>query len=204
MAMRVDFLVEEISAKAALEQLLPRLLPGCAFRIRVFEGCQDLMGQLRTVLNGYHRRILREGEADLRVVVLLDGDGICERRKAELETKAAEAGLLTKSKALAGQTFHVLNRVAVQELEAWWLGDREAIMAAYEGVKPHHFKGIDRNPDIPLKPNEALWAVLKQGRHFISGKRKTQWATDISRCLDPARNESASFKCFCKGLAALR
>lgn len=203
--MQVDFLVEELSAKAALEQLLPRLLPtGCTYRIRVFEGWQDLMSDLKVVLQGYHRRIAREGETNLRVVVLLDGDGVCQRRKVALEARAVAAGLLTKSTAGPGQVFHVLNRVAVQELEAWWLGDRQAIMAAYNGVKPHHFKGTDPNPDNPLKPNDALWEVLKKGRHFLTGKRKTQWAADIGRHLDPARNTSTSFRYFCAGLAALR
>ena len=203
--MRVDFLVEEPSAKAALEQLLPRLLPaGCTFRVRAFEGWQDLLGDLKNVLRGYHRRILREGETDLRIVVLLDGDGICARRKASLEEKAAEAGLLTKTAASPGQPFHVLNRVAVQELEAWWLGDRAAILAAYPNLKPAHFKGLARDPDQLPKPNDALWEVLKQGRYFASGKRKTQWATDIAPHLDPAHNTSASFRYFCAGLAALR
>lgn len=203
--MRVEFLVEEPSAKAALEQLLPRLLPaGCLARVRAFEGWQDLLSDLPKLLQGYHRRILREGEADLRVVVLLGGDGICTRRKADLEARAAAAGLLTKTTAPLGQPFQVLNRIAVQELEAWWLGDREAIMAAYPGVKLHHFKGLARDPDQPLKPSEALWSVLKQGRYFLSGKRKTQWATDISQHLDPARNTSASFRCFREGLAGLR
>ena len=203
--MRVNFLVEEISAKAALEQLLPRLLPvGCTFRIRVFEGWQDLMGSLKVVLQGYRRRITQEGETDLRVVILLDGDGNCRRRKTDLEEKAAQVGLHTKSTAGASQVFYVLNCVAVQELEAWWLGDRAAIMAAYEGVKPHHFKGTDRNVDAPSKPNAVLWEVLKEGRYFLTGKRKTQWATDIAPHLDPARSTSASFGYFCAGLAALR
>lgn len=202
--MRVDFLVEEPSAKAALEQMLPRLLPaGCIPRVRAFEGWQDLLADLPKLLQGYHRRMLREGETDLRVVVLLDGDGICTRRKADLETRAAAAGLLTKTTAPLGQPFQVLNRIAVQELEAWWLGDRAAIMAAYPGVKPHHFKGVAREADQPPKPSEVLWDVLKQGRHFLSGKRKTQWAIDISQHLDPARNTSASFQYFCAGLAAL-
>jgi hypothetical protein len=203
--MRVEFLVEELSAKAALEQLLPRLLPGCACRVRAFEGWQDLLGQLPALLQGYHRRIFREGDADLRVVVLLDGDGICTRRKADLEARAKGAGLVTKTTAAPGQVFQVLNRVAVQELEALWLGDRDAIMAAYDGVKPHHFKGIkERETDAPLKPSEVLWAVLKQGRHFLTGKQKTRWATDISRHIEPARNTSPSFQYFCAGLAALR
>ena len=202
--MQIEFLVEEISAKAALDQLLPRLLPGHSCRVRVFEGWQDLLGQLKALLQGYHKRIFREGETELRVVVLLDGDGICERRKAALEAKAAEAGLLTKTTAGPDEIFHVLNRIAVQELEAWWLGDREAIMAAYPGVKPHHFKGTDRDPDAPLKPSEVLWSVLKQGRHFLTGKRNTQWATDIGRQLNLEENKSVSFQAFRRGLAALR
>ncbi|MDO7848443.1 DUF4276 family protein [Hymenobacter sp. M29] len=202
--MRVEFLVEELSAKAALEQLLPRLLPGCACRVRAFEGWRDLLSQLPALLQGYHRRIMQQGESDLRIVVLLDGDGICARRKADLEARAKAAGLITKAMAAPGQVFHVLNRIAVQELEAWWLGDRQAIMAAYEGVKPHHFKGIkERETDVPLKPSEVLWAVLKQGRHFLAGKQKTRWATDISQHIEPARNNSPSFCAFRDGLAAL-
>jgi hypothetical protein len=77
-------------------------------------------------------------------------------------------------------------------------------MAAYPGVKPHHFKGLDRDPDQPLKPSKALWSVLKQGRYFLNSKRKTQWTTYISQHLNPARNTSASFGCFCEGLAVLR
>lgn len=57
--------------------------------------------------------------------------------------------MLTKTTAGPGQVFHVLSRVAVQELEAWWLGDRAAIMVAYPAVKPQHFKGLDRNSDQP-------------------------------------------------------
>ena len=202
--MQIEFLVEEPSAKAALEQLLPRLLPGRTCRIRDFEGWQDLLGSLPALLRGYHKRIAQQGQADLRVVVVLDGDGIGPRRKADLEAHAARAGLLTKSTAGPGQVFHVLNRVAVQELEAWWLGDRAAIMAAYPNVKPAHFKGREGDCDNPLKPNDVLWAVLKQGRYFLTGKRKTQWATDIGQHLDPARSKSASFCCFRDGLAALR
>ena len=203
--MRVEFLVEETSAQAALEILLPRLLPeGCDFRIRPFDGWQDLLGDLKPLLRGYQRRIVHEGETDLRVVVLLDGDGVCARRKASVEAKAAEAGLLTRRTAGPGQPFHVLTPIVVQELEAWWLGDRAAIMAAYPHVKAQHFKGVARDPDRLPKPNETLWQVLKQARYFAAGKRKSQWATDISRHLDPARNASASFRYFCAGLAALR
>jgi hypothetical protein len=203
--MRVDFLLEEPSAKAGLEKLLPELLPAdSTVRFRVFEGWQDLLGNLKPTLRGYRQRIFQEGDTDLRVVVLLDGDGICARRKGDLEAKAAEAGLLTKATAGPGQVFHVLNRVAVQELEAWWLGDRDAIMAAYPEVKQKHFKGLYRDPDHPLKPSDVLWEVLKQGRLFLAGKRKTQWATDISQHLEPGRNTSTSFRYFCEGLAALR
>ncbi len=201
--MRVDFLVEELPAKAALDNLLPRLLPGCVCRVRVFEWWQDLLGQLTAVLRGYHRRIFQQGDADLRVVVL-DGDGICTRRKADLEARAMAAGLVTKTTAGPAQPFHVLNRVAVQELEAWWLGDREAIIAAYPNVKPSHFKGREGDCDRPLKPSDVLWTVLKQGRYFPISKPKTLWAAAISQHIDPARSKSASFCSFRDGLAALR
>ncbi|MBC8085286.1 MAG: DUF4276 family protein, partial [Hymenobacter sp.] len=143
------------------------------------------------------------GQHELRIVVLLDADGVAEARAIKQQEAATAAGLLTYAQAQEGQRFHVFNALAVQELEAWFLGDREAIMAAYPKVKTHHFKGTDREPDNPPKPNEVLWRVLKEAGLFTTGKRKREWAETIAPHLNPTRNTSASFQYFCQGLALL-
>src|SRR6266542_1288310 len=69
------------------------------------------------------------------VVVLIDEDRQdCKRLKAELEDAATVVGLPTKSSVEAGTPFVVLNRVVVEELEAWFLGDCDAIRSAYPRV----------------------------------------------------------------------
>ena len=202
--MQIDFLLEGTSDRAALLGLLPRLLPpDCVCRFKPFEGCRDLLKQLPRLLPGYRRRMEQAGQADLRVVVLLDADGQASSRLAELERYAADAGLLTWAAVPEGKPFQVLNCLAIQELEAWFLGDVAALAAAYPALKQTHFNRIG-NPETLAKPNETLWHILKQGNYYLAGKDKTDWATTIAPHLDPARNTSASFGAFRAGLAALR
>jgi Domain of unknown function (DUF4276) len=205
--MRIDFLLEEISAEAALQALVPRLLPGHECLFRSHRGWQDLLARLPGLLRGYAQRIRLAGEADRRVVVLLDADGQGLARKQQLEELAASAGLVTKTSAQPGELFHVLNRVAVDELEAWFLGDRLAIQAAYPRVHANHFKGI-RNTDpkeaAAEKSSHTLHRLLQRAGAAGESKLKNTWAADIAPHLSVEANASASFCCFRDGLRALR
>ena len=201
--MHVDFLLEEESAEAALNLLLPRLLPlGSTFNCIPHQGKNDLLHRLPGRLRNYAR--ILPANPNLRVVVMMDADADCRQRKIELEHLVAAAGLLTKTTAQAGQSFQVITRLAVSELEAWFLGDPAAIQAAYSRVHAKHFKGIHPIPDEIPDAWETLWRVLRQANLFLAGKAKVEWATTIVPHLDPARNTSASFQYFCAGLAALR
>lgn len=200
--MHVEFLLEEPSAKAALDVLLPRLLPtGSTFDCLPHRGKTDLLARLPGRLRTYARRL--PAEPHLRVVVLMDADTNCRARKQELEQLVAAAGLLTKTSAPNGQAFQVLTRLAVTELEAWFLGDPAAIQAAYPRVHPHHFKGLPTNPDTIADAWETLWRVLQKAGLFNAGKAKVTWAAAIAPHLEPSRNSSVSFEYFCHGLAAL-
>ncbi|PJJ54471.1 DUF4276 family protein [Hymenobacter chitinivorans] len=202
--MQVIFLLEEESAEDALRQLIPRLLPAHYVpRFRSLGGWQGLVDNLPTLLRAYGKRMTEPGQQDLRIVVLLDADGVAERRFKLLEDAAKSAGLLTLGQAKEGQLFHVFNALAVQELEAWFLGDRQAITDAYPKVKTHHFKGIDREPESSPKPNDVLWGVLKAAGLYTTGKRKREWAETIAAKMDPGRNQSASFQYFRAGLGLL-
>lgn len=196
--MHIEFLLEEPSAEAALNLLLPKLLPHDAtWHCYPHRGKTDLFQRLPGRLKTYARQFPHQ--SDLRVVILMDADTDCRRRKAELEQIVADAGLLTKTTA-AGQPFRIITRLAVQELEAWFLGDREAIQAAYPRVRPQHFSGLLHDPDTIADTWETLWRVLKEGKYYLAGKAKVEWAETIAPHLEPRRNTSASFQYFRQGL----
>ncbi|MEA2046068.1 MAG: DUF4276 family protein [Euryarchaeota archaeon] len=67
-----------------------------------------------------------------RIVVLIDEDRQdCNKLKLKLENAAIDAGLTTRTSAEADAKFQVLNRILVEELEAWFFGDSEALHSAY-------------------------------------------------------------------------
>lgn len=203
MTAHLEVLVEEASAKAALRKLLPKILPpGVSFEIYAHQGAPALLRKLPERLAAYAAM----DWPDLRLLVLVDRDDRdCHELKAHLEALAAEAGLTTKSRAEAGE-FQVVNRIAVEELEAWFFGDVTALRAAYPGVpanlasrKPY------RDPDaIRGGTAEALGRVLHDAGHFQSRTLpKITAANAIAPHLDPDRNRSSSFRCFCEGVRAL-
>ena len=201
--MHVVFLLEELSAEALLLELLPRLLPaGTSFEQVVFQGKKDLLAQLPKRLKAYKQWI----PADWRIVVLLDEDREdCRRLKAHLEEAARAAGFATKTQPGARGQFVVLNRIAVEEMEAWFFGDVPALVAAYPGVSPHlASRATYRDPDAILGGTwEALERELQRAGYYPGGLPKIETARTIAPHMEPTRNTSSSFRCFCSGLAAL-
>ena len=130
--MHIELLVEEPSAEAALQVLLPKILPAhVSFAVHPHQGKADLLGKLRDRLSGYRAWL----PPDWRVVVLLDEDRQdCVLTKRQLEAYARQVGLLTKT--ASRDSFHVVNRLAIEELEAWFVGDVPALVAAYPKVPP--------------------------------------------------------------------
>ena len=71
----------------------------------------------------------------LKIVVLIDEDREdCLKLKKQLEDIAISAGLIPKSSCQKYKSFQVLNRIVVEELEAWFFGDVQAIRQAYPKV----------------------------------------------------------------------
>jgi hypothetical protein len=120
-------MVEEPSMEAALELLLPKMLGDIEFQIIRFQCKDDLLKQLPAPLHGYQSWL----PAGWAIVVLLDrDDDDCVELKQQLENMAAQADLLTKTHAGAGNRFRVANRIAIEELEAWFFGDWSAVQQA--------------------------------------------------------------------------
>ncbi len=201
--MHIEFLVEEPSAEAALNELLPRLLgEGTGFQIHPHQGKRDLLESLPGKLSGYSKWL----PDDWRIVVLLDLDGKdCKAVKDTLEKMARRARLTTKTAAKGRARAQVLNRTAIEELEAWFLGDVEALCSAYPGVPVTlAAKAPFRDPDkIRGGTWERLEQVLQRAGYFKSGLAKIEAAREIARYMVPARNRSRSFAAFCKGIKAL-
>jgi hypothetical protein len=132
-----------------------------------------------------------------RILVLVDrDDDDCVVLKEKLEKIAAAASLKTKTAVGAGRKFQVVNRIAIEELEAWFFGDWEAVRNAYPRVPvgiPE--KAAYRDPDsIAGGTWEALERVLKNAGYFTTGLRKIELARSVARHMDPRRNRSRSFR----------
>lgn len=202
--MHLEILVEEPSAEAALLNLLPPILGGrVSFAIRTFQGKKDLFARLPDRLRGYRATL---PPPECRIIVLVDEDrSDCMELKARLEEIAKKAGFLTKTAARRGRKFQVVNRLAIEELEAWFFGDVKALVHAYPGV-PGSLgkKAAYRNPDaIEGGTWEALERVLRKAGYYPGGLPKIEVAKMISVHMDPERNTSQSFRVFCEGVRAL-
>lgn len=198
--MLLHFFVEEESAEAALIELVPRILDGFDFDFDVFpfQGKHNLLKRLPDRLKAYR---YRPGD-DWRVIVLVDRhDGDCHALKQQLDELAANADLGTRSASI--RPYRVINRIAIEELEAWFFGDVEAIHAAYPRVSQ------TLGQQEPYRDPDAIrggtWEQLERELKLYhpGGLEKIRAAQEITRHMQPDRNRSASFRAFRDALRAL-
>lgn len=200
---QIEFLVEEPSAEEALRHVLPKLVRGRArWKLVNFGSKYKLLKALPARLAAYRVRIAR-GEP-LRVVVRVDRDSDdCAALKRQLETMARAAGLATKTCPDAKGQFLVVNRIAIEELESWFIGDPAALRLAFSGLPAIDTgKGNFRNPDNGGSW-EALHRFLKKHGIYKSSYPKIDAARRIGPGLDLQANRSRSFQVFVQGVEAL-
>lgn len=189
----VDVLVEEPSMEAALLLLLPEMLGNISFAVHPHQGKPDLLVRLRERLRGYASWL----PSTWRILVLLDRDDEdCQALKGRLETMARDTGLTTRS--VSSADWKVVNRLAIEELEAWYFGDWQAVRAAYPRVSPHvPSQARYRDPDaVKGGTCEAFERVMQRAGYFKNGLRKIEAARTIAGHMDPTRNTSKSFQVF--------
>lgn len=200
--MHIEFLLEELSAEATLKCILPKILnDDVSFDIHVLQGKQDLLKKLPMRLKGYSKWIPN----NWRVIVLIDEDRQdCHKLKTQLESTAHEAGLITKSSTLPIRDFQVVNRIAIEELEAWFFGDITALREAYPRIsKSLQNQSKYRNPDaVTGGAYEALERLLIRNRYYSERLPKTEVAQNIAKHMEPSRNRSRSFQVFVEGIKA--
>lgn len=201
--MQIEFLVEEQSAEEALKHLLPRLIGGRAqWKLINLGSKYKLLKALPQRLAAYRQRI-EHGE-DLRVMVLVDRDkDECRALKHQLEEAARQAALATKSAPTVDGKFFVVNRIVIEELESWFIGDPAALRHAFTSLpKIDETKGIFRNPDNGGSW-EALHRFLKKHGIYKNSYPKIDAARRIAPKLNPQANRSRSFRAFLDGVEAL-
>ena len=115
---------------------------------------------------------------------------------------AREAGFYTKSQPDSDGNYNLLNRIAIEELEAWFFGDVEAIVKAFPYVPTTIEKRRPyRNPDaIRGGTWEALERVLKKAGYYGGGMPAVETARKISEHMNPTENRSKSFRVFRDGI----
>ena len=199
--MHIKFFLEEPSAEEALKHLLPKiLLKDVSYEFHTFQGRDEMLKELPKRLKGEQWI-----PNDWQVIVLIDEDRRdCHELKAYLEKAAHDAGFVTKSSAIPNEDFQVVNRIAIEELEAWFFGDIEAMHAAYPRISRNlHAKAKYRNPDaIKGGTYETLERLLIQKKYFRGRIPKPMVAQNIAQHMEPSRNISKSFQVFVDGLKA--
>jgi len=198
---RLEILVEEPSMEAALREIMPRILQDRARWKPINMGNKDkLLKALPARLRAYRKRI--DNGEDLKIIVLVDRDGDnCEQLKHRLETIAREAGLTTKTASKGQGDFQVVTRIAIEELEAWFMGDVDALKAAFSSLSSAKFPGNFSNPD-----NGGTWErlhrFLKRNGIYRKSYPKIEAARKIAKHMEPGRNRSRSFHNFLQGVEA--
>lgn len=176
------FLLEEASAKAMLESLLPRLLdPGIATKLIPFEGKSDLEKQMVKRIKGYIN-------PHARFIVMRDQDSVpdCSVLKNALLAKCIESGRQPVP----------LVRIACRELESFYLADLAAVETAMDikGLVKQQGKSKFRSPDYLSSPSKELATLTRQRYQKVSDSRI------IGQYLDVNNQRSASFKNLIAGI----
>lgn len=212
--MHIEILVEDSSGARLLDTLLPRLIGEAGnphtWRVHAYKGIgrlprglstssdpakRALLDQLPRLLQGYGRTPGIDA-----VLVLVDSDRRdCKTFLAELNDVLVRCRPAPKT----------LFRLAIEELEAWYLGDRDALLAAYPKAK-HDVLNRYRQDSICGTWEllaDAIYAggvpAIREAGWPLPGELKHQWAQQIGSHMDISQNRSPSFQKFRDGLRRL-
>lgn len=99
----------------------------------------------------------------------------------------------------------MLNRIAIEELEAWILGDIPALCQVYPRLSPD-LANRERYRDTDAIRGgtwEALERALQKVGYHQGGLPKIAVAREVALHMTPERNRSPSFQVFYRGLKEL-
>ena len=207
--MHFQYLVEDQSGAALIRILMQKIVelyPNATYDCKGFRGIGGftrkntiketktgkLLNDLATYLRGFDRSL--QSFPSVIIVVLDSDDHDVQQFRSELEAVAMQNMI---------KIDHVFC-LAVEEIEAWLLGDRHALLSAYPYAKMHVLNTYVQDSIC------GTWEVLadavypggtsklsREHASFIEiGKLKAEWAQNIGIHMDLKSNESPSFNDF--------
>lgn len=209
--MHLEILIEDSSTKRLLETIVPKIVgEGHTWRLHSYKGVGRIPPNLQKERDPARRLLLDQLPRMLKgyaytkgvdaVVVVLDTDHRdCVAFLAELKALAASSS----------SSQSVMFRLAIEETEAWYLGDRAALRTAYPNGRFGQLDGYvqdsicgtwERLADA-IHPGGR--AAVERSGTYVAGQLKHEWAERIGPCLDPDANLSPSFGKLRDGLRRL-
>lgn len=212
--MHIEILTEDSSSQRLLEHLLPKMIGSLGdphtWRLHPYRGIGRIPGGMSAASDPSKRILLTELPRLLRgyaktpgidaVVILLDTDKRdCSAFLAELQSLASSCDA----------AHLVMFRLAIEEVEAWYLGDRPALQRAYPRVRSRVLESYVQDSVC------GTWELLAEAVHAggaravrqagwpVPGDLKHEWAERIGPLLDPESNRSPSFGKFRDGVRRL-
>lgn len=208
--MHFEILVEDESGKKILDILVPKILgKNHTFKVISYKGIgripknltpksdadkRILLDRLPKLLQGYGKTFAHyPKESPVAVIVVCDLDDKCLKAfRKELDAILIGCHPRPETRFC----------IAVEEMEAWLLGDLPAVRAAYPKAKEGILKEYDN--DAVCGTWEVLAeALFKGGAKGLSGKgwqavgkEKSLWAECIAPRMDAENNASQSFVYF--------
>jgi hypothetical protein len=208
--MHFEVLVEDLSGKKALKKLIPKIIgSGDTYKIYAYKGVghipkniqhpagannHKLFEQLPRLLQGYGKTFAAYPNSNQYAVIV-----VCDLDKNNKRTLLKDLSSILQSCNPKPETRFCL---AVEEGEAWLLGDIPAIKAAYPRAKDAVLNKYVN--DSICGTWELLADAIYRGGHKALaakgwqaiGAEKSQWAEKITPHMTVKNNLSSSFKYF--------
>ena len=199
--MHVELFVEDASTKEALEVLINRLARGVgsfSFAITAFHGKEQMLAEIEQRL----LPIARSRWADAVILIIDQDDDDCLALKQTLAAAALDAGLPATGP--RERPINVTVRIAMSELESWFLGDPAAVRRAYPKLQRRDLR-ITGDVDALPQAWERLQRPLLRRGYYEQRMPKTIVARRIAEYMtvDPGGNRSGSFNVLLSTLRAL-
>lgn len=212
--MHIEVLVEDSSGATLVEMLLPRIIGDYgqphSWRIHNYSGIGRIPKKLTAGTSSSKKTLLDSLPGVLRahgktpgidaVVVVLDSDQRdCKELLAELQAVAAGCD----------PSPNTLFRLAIEEIEAWFLGDQPALLRAYPRAKKNVLNTYVQDSVCGTWEllADAVYpggsSAIRKAGWPLPGQVKHEWAAQIGPELDIENNTSPSFCKFRDGLRRL-
>lgn len=215
----IEILIEDKSGSILADEILKKYTnkrDDILYNIRSFKGIGKIPKKINKINNVKSKRLLNDLPLYLKglndslkqlpynkaIFVILDcDDENCIDLKLKLLDMYRELDI----------SINVFFCIAIEEMEAWLLGDFEAIMKAYPSAKRHVHQTYkqdeivgtwERLADVVYKGG-LLQLKRDANTYYEIGKQKCLWAQEIGKNMDIRNNNSPSFNYFISKLDSI-